>query len=52
MPVSSYALSLDRIIIYKGEAQWLLISPVNKKEFVRLLRQFNPEIEVKDSLIG
>ena len=23
MPVSSYALSLDRLIIYKGEVQWL-----------------------------
>ena len=25
MPVSSYALSLDRLIIYKGDTQWLLI---------------------------
>ncbi len=52
MPVSSYALSLDRIIIYKGDLQWLLISPVNKKDFVRLLRQYNPDIEVKETLIG
>lgn len=51
MPVSSYALSLDRIIIYKGKAPWLLISPVNKKEFVKLLRQINPEIGVKESII-
>lgn len=51
MPVSSYALSLDRIIIYKGEQQWLLISPVNKKEFVKLLRKFNPEIQVKETMI-
>lgn len=51
MPVSSYALSLDRIIIYKGEQQWLLISPVNKKEFVKLLRKFNPDIKVKETMI-
>lgn len=48
MPVSSYALSLDRLIIYKANAQWLLISPVNKKEFVRLLRKHNPNIQIKD----
>lgn len=48
MPVSSYALSLDRIIIYKGDLQWLLISPKDKKEFVRCLRKFNPEIQIKD----
>lgn len=51
MPVSSYALSLDRIIIYKGEQQWLLISPVNKKEFVKLLRKYNPEIKVNETMI-
>ena len=51
MPVSSYALSLDRIIIYKREQQWLLISPVNKKEFVKLLRKFNPEIKVRETMI-
>ena len=48
MPVSSYTLSLDRIIIYKGNLQWLLISPKDKKEFVRCLRKFNPEIQIKD----
>lgn len=48
MPVSSYALSLDRLIIYKANAQWLLISPVNKKEFVHLLRKHNPNIQIKD----
>lgn len=51
MPVASYALSLDRIIIYKGEQQWLLISPANKKEFVKLLRKFNPEIKVRETMI-
>lgn len=51
MPVSSYALSLDRIIIYKGKQQWLLISPVNKKDFVHLLRKHNPEIQIKEPMI-
>ena len=39
MPVSSYALSLDRLIIYKGDTQWLLISPVDKQDFVKLLKR-------------
>lgn len=48
MPVSSYALSLDRLIIYKGTQQWLLVSPENKKEFLKLLRKHNPDIRIKD----
>jgi len=48
LPISSYALSLDRLIIYKGIQQWMLISPVNKKEFVKCLRQYNPDIQVKE----
>ena len=51
MPVSSYALSLDRLIIYKGDAQWLLISPVNKQDFLKLLRKHNPEIRIKEPMI-
>lgn len=48
LPVSSYALSLDRLIIYKGGRQWLLISPVDKKEFLKCLRKHNPDIRVKE----
>lgn len=51
MPVSSYALSLDRIIIYKGEAPWMLVSPANKKDFVRQLRKINPDIVLRDPMI-
>lgn len=51
MPVSSYALSLDRLIIYKGDAQWLLISPVNKQDFLKLLRKHNSEIRIKEPMI-
>ena len=51
MPVSSYALSLDRLIVYKGDAQWLLISPVNKQDFLKLLRKHNPGIRIKEPMI-
>ena len=51
LPVSSYALSLDRLIIYKGDRQWLLISPVNKKEFLKCLRKYNPDIQVKEPFL-
>lgn len=51
MPVSSYALSLDRLIIYKNGMQWMLISPENKQEFVKLLRRHNPEIRIKDPIL-
>jgi hypothetical protein len=51
MPVSSYALSLDRIIIYKGDQVWLLVSPNNKKDFVAQLRKINPEIQIKEPII-
>lgn len=51
MPVSSYALSLDRLIIYKNGLQWMLVSPTNKKEFVKLLRKHNPDIQIKEPVI-
>lgn len=51
MPVSSYALSLDRLIIYKGDTQWLLISPVNKQDFVKLLKKHNSDIRIKEPVI-
>lgn len=47
MPVSSYALSLDRLMIWSNDKPWIIISPKNKKEFVRLLREINPSILIK-----
>lgn len=47
LPVFSYSLSLDRIIIWKEGKMWMLISPQNEKEFVKLLKKFNPEIEIR-----
>lgn len=47
MPVFSYALSLDRIMIWSNGKQWMMVSPQNKKEFVKLLREMNPDIIIK-----
>lgn len=44
--VSSYALSLDRLMIWVDNKPWMLISPTNKKEFVKLLSKINPDIKI------
>ncbi|MFA6767696.1 MAG: PH domain-containing protein [Parabacteroides sp.] len=49
MPISSYALSLNRLIIYKNDKYWLLISPVDKKDFINQLMKINPEIKLRHS---
>lgn len=49
LPVFSYSLSLDRIVIWKEGKMWMLISPQNEKEFVKLLKKFNPDIEIKSN---
>ncbi len=46
-PVSSYALSLDRIMVWVGDKPWALLSPKEKQEFVHLLRKINPRITIK-----
>ncbi|MCD8175935.1 MAG: PH domain-containing protein [Tannerellaceae bacterium] len=48
-PAFSYALSLNRIIIWKKEGMWMLVSPENEKEFIKVLRSFNPEIELRNN---
>ncbi|MCD8263276.1 MAG: PH domain-containing protein [Tannerellaceae bacterium] len=47
LPVSSYALSLNRLIIWKDGKMWMLISSQNRKEFVNLLLKYNPDITLK-----
>lgn len=47
MPVSSYALSLDRLMIWSGGKVWMLVSPCNKADFVKQLRAINPNIKLK-----
>ena len=49
LPVFSYSLSLDRIVIWKEGKMWMLISPQNEKEFVKLLKKINPDIEIKSN---
>ena len=44
LPVFSYSLSLD-----KEGKMWMLISPQNEKEFVKLLKKINPDIQIKSN---
>lgn len=47
MPVSSYALSLDRLMIWSHGKIWMLVSPRNKAGFIKQLREINPNIKLK-----
>ena len=49
MPVSSYALSLDRLIIWSNGKPWMLISPTNRADFIKQLRKINPNIQLKSN---
>ncbi|MDR1403362.1 MAG: PH domain-containing protein [Tannerellaceae bacterium] len=46
MPAPSYALSLNRLGIWSGKKLWMMVSPQNEKEFIKLLKQFNPDIQL------
>ena len=45
-PISSPALSLDRLRIAYGSSRWILVSPENRQQFVAMLRSANPAITV------
>ena len=47
MPVSSYALSLNRLIVWSDGKPWMLISPVNRANFIKELQKINPSIQIK-----
>lgn len=47
MPVSSYALSLDRLMIWSQGKVWMLISPCNRADFIKQLKKINPNIKLK-----
>lgn len=47
IPVSSYALSLDRLMIWSHGKVWMLISPRNQADFIKQLRKINPNIKLK-----
>ena len=46
-PISSPALSLDRIEVFYNKFDSIIISPKDKKEFIKHLQQINDRIEVK-----
>ncbi len=46
-PLSSPAISLDRLEIRYGVSNSVMISPQRKQEFINALRTINPNIEVK-----
>jgi hypothetical protein len=46
MPAPAYALSLNRIGIRTGKGLWMMVSPQNEKEFIKLLKHFNPDIKL------
>jgi len=48
MPLSSPALSLDRIAIVYNKYDEIFISPKEREEFIKELLKVNPSIEVKN----
>jgi hypothetical protein len=46
-PLSSPALSLDRLWIDYGKGAAVMISPKDKEGFIRHILQINPSVEVK-----
>jgi hypothetical protein len=46
IPAPGYALSLNRIGIWSGKGLWMMVSPQNEKNFIKLLKQFNPDIKL------
>ena len=46
-PLSSPAASLDRLYINYGKADSVIISPVNRDEFITELKHINPKIKVE-----
>ena len=51
-PISSPALSLDRIELTYGKFQSVIISPKLKKEFIEGLTRLKSAIEVKDKKVA
>lgn len=46
-PISSPALSINRLGIIYGDSSYILISPKKRKEFIAHLLEINPDINVK-----
>ncbi|MDH6305056.1 hypothetical protein M2459_001793 [Parabacteroides sp. PF5-5] len=46
LPMPSYSLSLNRIIIWSEGKMWMFVSPRNQQGFVKLLHEHKPEIRI------
>lgn len=49
-PLSSPALSLDRVEISFGEGKKIMVSPADREGFVRALRAKNPQMQLEGDL--
>jgi hypothetical protein len=45
-PISSPALSLNRLAIYKGNSLLIIISPQNREAFIEEMKKFNASLSV------
>jgi hypothetical protein len=45
-PISSPALSLNRLAIYKGNSLLIIISPENREAFIDEMKKFNDSLSV------
>lgn len=45
-PISSPALSLSRLAIYKGNSLLIIISPKNREAFIEEMKKFNASLSV------
>ncbi|MDR1624096.1 MAG: PH domain-containing protein [Tannerellaceae bacterium] len=46
IPAPSYALSLNRIGVWSATGLWMMVSPQNEKDFIKRLKQINPDIRL------
>ncbi|MFP7487245.1 PH domain-containing protein [Priestia filamentosa] len=50
-PMASYALSINRLKIEYGTGfGFVLVSPINKQEFVTALKEINPRIQIENNI--
>lgn len=49
LPVFQLFFIIGKIVTWKNGQMWMLISPQNEKEFVKLLKKFNPDIEIRSN---
>ncbi|MFZ5827135.1 MAG: PH domain-containing protein [Bacillota bacterium] len=47
-PLSSPALSLNRLEVRWGKGRWIIISPADQAEFLQVLRQRCPQADIQE----